>query len=265
MLKFKKSLGQNFLIDKNIINKITGLDGIKGKCILEIGPGSGNLTNSILKKKPKEIVLVEKDKKFCEDLSKKFYNEKNCKIVNEDILSFNLKKFSKPESIIFGNLPYNISTQILIKFIKIHTWPPFYDKIIFMFQKEVADRILAKSNTKQYGRISVISNFRFNITDNFKISKNCFFPKPKVDSKIIIFKPKVRINYKISNIENLEKITQVFFSNKRKMINKAFSRIFQNYEDVAEKLNINLKSRPSELSYEDYYKLTEHYEKINFL
>ena len=75
----------------------------------------------------------------------------------------------------------------------------------------------------------------------------------------------MRINYKISNIENLEKITQVFFSNKRKMINKAFSRIFQNYEDVAEKLNINLKSRPSELSYEDYYKLTEHYEKINFL
>ena len=134
-----------------------------------------------------------------------------------------------------------------------------------MFQKEVADRILAKSNTKQYGRISVISNFRFNITDNFKISKNCFFPKPKVDSKIIIFKPKVRINYKISNIENLEKITQVFFSNKRKMINKAFSRIFQNYEDVAKKLNINLKSRPSELSCEDYYKLTEHYEKINFL
>ena len=211
MLKFKKSLGQNFLIDKNIINKITRLDGIKGKSILEIGPGSGNLTNSLLKKKPNEIVLVEKDKKFCEDLSKKFRNEENCKIYNDDILTFNLKKFSKPKSVIFGNLPYNISTQILIKFIKINTWPPFYDKLIFMFQKEVADRILAKSNTKKYSRISVISNFRFNITENFTISKNCFFPKPKVDSKIIIFKPKVRINYKISNIENLEKVTQVFF------------------------------------------------------
>ena len=260
----KKSLGQNFLVNEEILNLIADLGKINSNdIVIEVGPGTGNLTEKILKKKPKKLIVVEKDKNLSLILKKKF--SKNVEIINENILNYNQNIYYKKKIIIFGNLPYNISTQILIKFIKIHTWPPFYDKIIFMFQKEVADRILAKSNTKQYGRISVISNFRFNITDNFKISKNCFFPKPKVDSKIIIFKPKVRINYKISNIENLEKITQVFFSNKRKMINKAFSRIFQNYEDVAEKLNINLKSRPSELSYEDYYKLTEHYEKINFL
>ena len=265
MLRLKKSLGQNFLIDKNIIGKITRLDSIKNKTVLEIGAGSGNLTNSILKKRPKEIILIEKDKRFYENLSKKFNTKKNCKIVNEDILSYDLNSFTKPETIVFGNLPYNISTQILAKFIRVNSWPPFYQKIIFMFQKEVADRILAKSNTKQYGRITVLSNLRFNITENFKISKNCFFPRPKVDSKIITFQPKDKINYKISNVKNLEKITQIFFSSKRKMINKAFSRVFQNHKDVAKKLKIDLNSRPSELTCEDYYRLTEHFEKINYL
>ena len=260
MLELKKSLGQNLLVDKNIINKISSLDSIKNKIVFEIGPGTGNLTESILKKNPKKILLIEKDKRFCEILSKKFSLRENHNIFNEDILKFNFNLDPNGE-VIFGNLPYNISTQILAKFIKFDKWPPSFKKIIFMFQKEVADRILAKPNTKDYGRITVLSNFRLDVINDFKISKKCFFPIPNVDSKVIVFKPKLRIDYKIKNIETLEKITQIIFSGKRKMINKAFSKLFKDYKEASEFLNIDLKKRPSELLCEDYYKITEHYEK----
>jgi len=260
MLELKKSLGQNLLVDKNIINKISSLDNIKDKIVFEIGPGTGNLTESILKKNPKKILLIEKDKRFCEILSKKFGLKKNHNIFNEDVLKFDFNSNPNGE-IIFGNLPYNISTQILAKFITLDKWPPFFKKIIFMFQKEVADRIMAKPNTKDYGRIAVLSNFRLDVVDDFKISKKCFFPIPNVDSKVIIFKPKLKIDYRIKNIKNLEKVTQILFSGKRKMINKAFSKLFKDYRKTAEFLNIDLKKRPSELLCEDYYKMTEHYEK----
>ena len=262
MLKLKKSLGQNFLVDKNVINKIVSLDVIKDKKIFEIGPGSGNLTNYIIQKKPKTILLIEKDKRFYEILSKKYRFKKNYKIINEDILNYDLNKHKKEDATIFGNLPYNISTQILAKFISTDIWPPFYKKIIFMFQKEVADRILAKCNTKQYSRITILANFKLDVIEKFEISKKCFFPIPNVDSKIIAFKPKIKNDYKISNIKNLEKITHIFFSNKRKMINKPFSKIFNNYKEAAKQLKIDLNLRPSELSCNDYYRLTEYYEKL---
>ena len=130
-----------------------------------------------------------------------------------------------------------------------------------MFQNEVADRILAKPNTSNFSRITILANLKLDIVEYFKISKKCFFPTPKVDSKIIVFKPKERINFKISRIENLEKITQVFFSSKRKMINKMFAKLFENHLELAKELRIDLTSRPSELSCETYYRLTEFYEK----
>jgi len=262
MLELKKSLGQNLLIDKNIIKKIINQSEIKNKYIVEIGPGTGNLTKTIIDRKPKSLLLIEKDNRLYKILKIKFRSLKNCEIINEDILNYNFNSNLK-EAVIFGNLPYNISTQILAKFVKLNKWPPFFQKIIFMFQKEVGDRIIAKPNTKNYSRISVLTNFRFEIISSFKISQKCFFPTPKIESKIIVFKPKSKINIKIKKIENLEKITQIFFSSKRKMINKAFSKIFKNHKEVAESLNINLSKRPGELSFEEFYKITEKYEKVN--
>ncbi len=262
MLELKKSLGQNLLIDKNIIKKIINQSEIKNKYIVEIGPGTGNLTKTIIDRKPKSLLLIEKDNRLYKILKIKFRSLKNCEIINEDILNYNFNSNLK-EAVIFGNLPYNISTQILAKFVKLNKWPPFFQKIIFMFQKEVGDRIIAKPNTKNYSRISVLTNFRFEIISSFKISQKCFFPTPKIESKIIVFKPKSKINIKIKKIENLEKITQIFFSGKRKMINKAFSKIFKNHKEVAESLNINLSKRPGELSFEEFYKITEKYEKVN--
>ncbi len=261
MLTLKKSLGQNLLVDRNIINKILNLYNIKNKNVLEIGPGTGNLTRFILEKKPKKLLLVEKDRRLCDVLNSKLNDFKNLIILNQDILNFNLNSGLKSE-IIFGNLPYNISTQILAKIIKFEKLYPQIEKIIFMFQKEVAERILAKPNNKNYSRITILTNLKLDIDDSFKVSRESFFPKPKIDSKVVVFKPKKKIKYKIKNIDNLEKITQIFFSRKRKMINKPFSKIFKNYEEVAKSLNIDLNKRPSELSCENYYNITEKYEKI---
>ena len=131
----KKSLGQNFLIDKNIINKILGLTVLKNRNIIEIGPGTGALTEEILKKKPRSLIVIEKDDKLSNFLIKKYKSNKIIKIYNEDILKFNLEKILRKKTIIFGNLPYNISSQILVKIIKFKKWPPDFLDLIFMFQK----------------------------------------------------------------------------------------------------------------------------------
>lgn len=260
MFKAKKSLGQNFLIDKNIINKIISLAKIRKKNIVEIGPGTGNLTKEIIKQKPNNLVLIEKDKFLSDNLNSNF-KDKNIKIFNKDILNFDLEKNIKKNSIIFGNLPYNISSQILVKIIKFNDWLPKYDKLILMFQKEVADKILANHNTNSYGRISIITKYRLKIVDHFDVSMNCFFPKPKVKSTVLVFEPKIENFFKINDINKLEKITQIFFSGKRKMINKAFKKIFNNPIEIANKLNIDLTARPSQISEEEYYKITNLFEK----
>ena len=131
----KKSLGQNFLIDRNIIQKITNLVYIKNKNVIEIGPGKGALTEEILKKKPNSLTLIEKDTNLTKELENKYFKKKNIKIYNTDILKFDIEKASQNNSIIFGNLPYNISTQILVKILRHMKNPPGFDDVILMFQK----------------------------------------------------------------------------------------------------------------------------------
>ena len=256
----KKSLGQNFLTDLNIIKKITNQIDIKNKNILEIGPGKGALTDQIVKKNPKSLILIEKDNKLSEELKLKYKNFKNVKIFNKDILKFNLERILLKNSIIFGNLPYNISSQILIKILKFKMWPPKYSALIFMFQKEMAERVLGKFNTSKYGRLSIITNYKLNVFNKFDVSPNCFSPKPKIVSTVLYLKPNKKIFNGIKNIENLEKITRVLFSNKRKMINKNIKKIFKKNELVNLLKKINIKSRPSNLSPENFYEITRVFE-----
>jgi 16S rRNA (adenine1518-N6/adenine1519-N6)-dimethyltransferase len=259
----KKSLGQNFLIDQNIIKKIVDIGKIsKKKNIIEIGAGYGSLTNSIISKNPKTIIAIEKDKYLCAHLKDRFRSSKNIKILNQDFLKINLKNNFGQNAIIFGNLPYNVSTQILASLILLKKWPPWYELIIFMFQKEVANRILAESNSKEFSRLTVLSNWRFEIKKHFDVSNNCFFPKPKVDSTILSFKPKKNNLFKLNNPQNLEKITRILFSNRRKMINKNFKKLFKNAIHVEEKLKIDLSKRPGELNNEIFYKIAIEYEKL---
>ena len=172
MFKTKKKLGQNFLTNKEIIKKIADIANInKNTNIIEIGPGSGNLTEELLKRNPKKIYAVEFDKDLTNYLDKIKNHYKNFNYIISDALTFDEKRIFKKNSIIFGNLPYNISLKLLIKWIYSNPWPPFYDQMILMFQKEVADRIIAKSNTKKYGRISILTNARLDVQFHFNISK----------------------------------------------------------------------------------------------
>ena len=258
----KKSLGQNFLTDKNIVKKIIELVNLRNKNVVEIGPGKGALTDEILKKKPKSLMIIEKDNFLANQLKEKYQDIKILKIYNNDILKFDLEKKILKNSEIFGNLPYNISSQILIKFLKFKSWPPKFNSLIFMFQKELGDKITCSFPSNNYGRLSIISKFRLKIIKKFLISQNCFFPKPKVNSMIIHFKPFKINNFRIKNINNIEKITNILFSNKRKMINKSLKKILSN-NSLKKIPEINLNSRPSELNPDMYFKITELYEKEN--
>ena len=259
----KKSLGQNFLIDNNIINKIIKIGDInENKIVMEIGSGYGNLTKGIASMKPKKILAIEKDKKLASFLKKEFEDDKNVKIINRDILDIIKENNSENNIIVIGNLPYNVSTKILASLIMLRKWPPWYDILILMFQKEVADRILAKPHTKEYGRLSILSNWRLEIKKHFDISKNSFFPKPKVNSTLLSFKPKKNNLFNLKNPKNLEKVTRILFSNRRKMINKNFHKLFRGNKSMVQNLKINLHKRPEELSNEMFYKIALQYEKL---
>ncbi|OUW74233.1 MAG: ribosomal RNA small subunit methyltransferase A [Pelagibacteraceae bacterium TMED216] len=259
--KTKKSLGQNFLIDKNILKKIVSTIKVRDNDIFEIGGGKGALTNFISMEHPKSIKVIEKDNNLYEILSKKYSKNKNIKILKGDILKFNLENNLSKNSIIFGNLPYNIATKIFTNLLTKISWPPKYKFLILMFQKEVGEKIIAEFKTKNYGRLSLISNFRLEVLKKFIVSKNCFFPKPKVDSMVIYFKPIVNSKHKIKEIRNLEKISNIFFSNRRKMINKTMNKLFMNPEKIYKKINILPSSRPSDINNQKFFELVEAYEK----
>ena len=259
-IKPKKSLGQIFLSDKNIIKSIVDIGNIKNNnVIIEIGPGTGNLTEFILKKKPKKFFAIEKDSNLVKLLYERFNNKLN--IINKDVLKFKLNIISKEKFIIYGNLPYNISTQILTKWITDREKFESCKKLILMFQKEVANRIIAKTNSKNYGRLSIISNWRLDVKKEFDISSNSFFPKPKVDSTLLSFIPK-RKYFNINNPENLEKITKIFFNQRRKMIKNPLKQIFKNPDIVIEKLNLDINLRPQNLSPLNYFEITKEYEDL---
>ena len=260
MIKAKKSLGQNFLIDNYIIDKIANITSITDKNIIEIGPGTGNLTKAILKKKPKKFFVVEKDSELSIFLKKKFKDQ--IIIINEDILKFNEKNLTNEKLIVFGNLPYNISTEILCKWIvNLKNANFWFDELILMFQKEVAERLIAKFNTSNYGRLTILANWKLNIKKICDIYPNSFSPRPKIDSTLLHFIPKKNF-FEINDPKNLEKITRVFFAHRRKMIKKPFNLIFNNNQNILNKLRIDLNLRPQNLDLMTYYKLTKEFENL---
>ena len=258
-IKPKKSLGQNFLIDRSVLEQIVDTVEIENKQILEIGPGSGNLTTFILKKKPKKFYAIEKDDELALLLKDKFTDE--ITIINDDILKISEDEISTEKLTVFGNLPYNISTEILSKWIVNINKNFWFDSLVLMFQKEVAERIIASSNTSKYGRLSILSNWKLNIKKIIDIKPQSFSPRPKIDSTLLLFTP--RENYfELKEAKNLEMITRIFFSQRRKMLKKPFNQVFNNAKEVAEKFNINLNLRPQNLEPEMYFKLVKEYESL---
>ena len=258
LLKPKKSLGQNFLLDKNIIRKIIHAAKIESSdVVLEIGPGTGNLTEFIISQKPKEIYLVEKDEHLANELKKKYLNKIN--IIKKDILKIPYKFYSGKRFLILGNLPYNISTKILSEWCLNKELN--VSKMVLMFQKEVAERLLANVNSKNYSRITILSKWKFDIKKIADVKPNSFFPKPKVHSSVLEFTPKGKI-HEIVDPKNLEKITKVFFSQRRKMIKKPINILFKNFQFNYEKFNVKPSDRPQNLDVNKYLKIVNEYETL---
>ena len=258
-IKAKKSLGQNFLIDREVLEKIVSITDITNKEVLEIGPGSGNLTTYILKKKPKKLYVVEKDDDLAILLKEKFDTE--IEIINDDILKVSESNISDQKLSVFGNLPYNISTEILSKWILNIGSNFWFDSLVLMFQKEVADRIISEFNNSNYGRLSILSSWKLNVKKILDIKPQSFSPRPKIDSSLLLFTPKEKF-FKLKDPKNLEKITRIFFSQRRKMLKKPFNQVFDNGKEVAEKFGIDLNLRPQNLEPEVYFKLVKEYEDL---
>lgn len=231
MIKAKKSLGQNFLKDKNIVNKIINITKIKGQNIIEVGPGQGALTEEIVKLKPKNLILIEKDIKLYFLLKKKYHN-KNIKIINHDALKFNFNKYKNYK--IISNLPYNISSKFLLKTIVLNKE---IEEIVCMIQSELADKFFYNGN--KINKYNFLSNFCSKYEIKFSVSPNVFYPKPKVNSKVVHF----ILNSKKINYDKLKYFVDNFFINRRKKIksNKKFKKFISNkilnsrYEDLTYK------------------------------
>ena len=256
--KPKKSLGQNFLLDKNIIEKIIHSAKIKSSdTVLEIGPGTGNLTKFIVARNPKKIYLIEKDETLANTLEKLYLNKVN--IIKKDVLEIPYEFYSQKRFLILGNLPYNISTKILSEWCLNKNLD--VSKMILMFQKEVAERILADVNSKNYSRITILSKWKFDIKKITDVSPNSFFPKPKVHSTILEFIPKKKF-HEIKDPKNLERVTKVFFSQRRKMVKKPINILFKNFQFNYNKFNIKSSDRPQNIDVNKYLKIVKEYEDL---
>lgn len=258
----KKSLGQNFIFDSNLCNKIANVVNIRDNdLILEIGPGPAGLTRAILEKNPKMLVAIEKDIRFKNillDIEKYYKNFKSIIgdalfYTTEDIIELASNKNSKLK--IVGNLPYNISTSLIIKWIKSIE---HIESIHILVQKEVAERIISPPNCKEYGRISVLSQIFCNIKKEFNILPSNFYPKPKIDSTLLTFTPKSD-RPSVDIINSLEKITETVFCFRRKMLKKALKAL--ELEDKVEK-NV-LEYRAENLTPEDYLDLAKNFYRLN--
>ena len=254
----KKSLGQNFLLNNDIIKKIVELGKVTSQSnVIEIGPGTGNLTNEILKKNPKFFAAIEKDNNLYKELKSKYKSK--IELINQDVLSIDWKKYKNKNIIVFGNLPYNISAKLLINWIMLENSQNIFNKFILMFQKEVADRIVANVNSKKYGRLTILTDWKMNAKKIIDIDPINFFPKPKVKSSLLYIEPKESY-FKFENSNNLEKVTNVFFQNKRKMIKKPLNILFRDSRKIIKKLDLDEKCRPQNLDPLTFYKISKEYE-----
>lgn len=251
-----KRLGQNFLLDLNITDKIVKLSNIHQDInVIEIGPGPGGLTRSLLKSGAQKVVAIELDTRAINALKEvQSVSQGRLSVINKDALGLNYKKLNleSPRAIV-SNLPYNISVPLLISWLKIIAKDSdFFSFMTLMFQKEVAERIIASPSTKAYGRLSVISQAYCNVKILFDLPARAFTPPPKVISSVVMFTPKkaaqTEIDFKI-----LENVTSLAFNQRRKMLRSSLKP----YLEVLKALNINPELRAENLSVDDYISISK--------
>ena len=250
--KHKKSLGQNFLINKTILRKISSLKDFKNQEVVEVGPGKGYLTEFLIKKKPSKLILIEKDRELETVLTNLIKNKSiKIKLIIEDALKISINKLSKDKVVLIGNLPYNIATTLILNWLKyIHS----FKSIVVMVQKEVASRLSAKEKTKHYGRTSVLVQVVADVKIKFDVAPENFFPKPKVQSSVIEIIPKEKIKF---DYKKLDKLLKLSFMHKRKTLKNNLSKISSNIEEKIYKCGVNPALRPEEISPNQFIKLSE--------
>ena len=257
-----KKLGQNFIFDKNILNKITSLINPDAcDLVIEIGPGLGGLSETLLNNNVKKILLVEKDRQFTQLLNalKSKYPDQ-IDIIFEDAINFNFDIENYKNITIISNLPYNAATKILTTLINAHYSTNKLKNMVLMFQKEVAQRITANYSDKHYGRLSIISQYLYQCNVEFDLNPAVFYPKPMVDSSIVSFKSLEKKSG--PDIKILESITRAAFSQRRKKIRTSLKNIISE-TDLAERLNIDVNLRAEQLSVNEYLKISEYLEKLS--
>ncbi|HLD76995.1 MAG TPA: 16S rRNA (adenine(1518)-N(6)/adenine(1519)-N(6))-dimethyltransferase RsmA [Rickettsiales bacterium] len=264
-LDAKKSLGQNFILDKNFTDKIAksalskGVQDFSNDIILEIGPGPASLTRSILDLNPKKLIVVEKDERCIKILQEiqEFYGTKKLEIINEDALKIDEERiFTKNQKIkIISNLPYNIGTVLLIKWLKMANK---IESMVLMLQKEVVERIVAKSNSNNYGRLAIICNFLAKTEMLFMANRAIFTPPPKVTSAIVKISPYEKSLFDIPLVK-LENITAAAFNQRRKMIKSSLKNFFFEHKiaEILQKTQIDGNLRPENLTIEQFCQLAK--------
>ena len=236
----KKKFGQNFLINQIVVKKIIEASNINSNDdILEIGPGDGVLTKEIIKKKPNKYIAIEIDRSLINTLQVLFDKKKNnnYELILADALKFDESSKFRNNFKIISNLPYNVSLPLLIKWIDQLKKNLFANKMILMFQKEVAERILANTNSKKYGRISILCSSFYNIKKIIDVDKKDFFPIPKVNSTVLSFDSLKKPKISIDNLEFLKKISFELFNNRRKKLKKKIQSLFS--EDLIKHNQLN--------------------------
>ena len=253
----KKSLGQNFIIDIEIINQIIEIAGLsKDDEILEIGAGLGTLT-MYLAEKVKRVVAIEKDRRLSKELEKSLSEIKNLELYNEDILQVDLKRFYNENKMkVVSNLPYSISSPILIRLLEKRE---LFSLIVIMIQREVGDRIAAKPGGKDYGSLSILLQTYMEVTIGLSVPSDAFWPKPKVESVVIKLIPLDRPRIKITDEKLFNKIVRTAFSTRRKILGNALSSIFpkDKLNAILDSSGIDRTRRAETLSIEEFARITE--------
>lgn len=250
-LMAKKSLGQNFLLNQNIPDKIIrtsldkqGLKNFENKSVFEIGPGPGGLTRAILSNNPQNLTVIEMDER-CIQIMEDLKQETNADmtIINDNALNVDLSVLSNLKKQVVSNLPYNVSVPLLIGWLKNIKK---YEALTLMFQKEVAERIMAPIKTKDYGRISVLAQLNCKVEKLFDINPECFVPAPKIWSTVLLFTP-LETNIDAKILEKIENLTSLAFGQRRKMIRQSLKSV-PNIENACIKAGVELTSRAEEIT-----------------
>ena len=254
-LRARRSLGQNFLLDFNLTDRIARAAGnLDGITVIEIGPGPGGLTRSLLAAGAMRVIAVERDRRCLDALSEIVVRYPDrLTVVEGDALTADLSGLAIGPTRIVANLPYNIATRLLTDWLTVAPWPPWYQSLTLMFQREVAHRIVAAPRTKPYGRLSVLCGWRSEARVVFDVSPRAFVPAPKVTSALVHLKP--RQQPRACDLHSLERVTAAAFGQRRKMLRQSLRTLAPDAARLLEEAGLDGAVRAQDIDIAGFVRL----------